>query len=73
MAGERFVVRVDGAEWCVAVLVAVAGLAVAAAQDTRQVKEPAIPSSCVQLSAQLRAMSDKVAEADESKLDTARI
>lgn len=77
MAGERFVVRVDGAEWCVAVLVAVAGLAVAAAtavaQDTRQVKEPTIPSSCVQLSAQLRAMSDKVAEADESKLDTARI
>ncbi len=45
----------------------------ARAQDTRQVTEPKIPSSCVQLSAQLRAMSDKLAEEDESKLDTARI
>ena len=35
--------------------------------------EPKIPASCVQLPAQLRAVSDKLAEADESKLDTARI
>jgi len=45
----------------------------ATAQDTRQVGEPTIPASCVQLPAQLRAVSDKLAEADESKLDTARI
>jgi polygalacturonase len=43
------------------------------AQDTRQVTEPKIPASCVQLSAQLRSVSDKLAEADESKLDTTRI
>jgi polygalacturonase len=46
---------------------------VAKAQDTRQVTEPKIPLSCTQLSAQLRAVSDKLAEADEGKLDTARI
>jgi polygalacturonase len=43
------------------------------AQDTRQVTEPKIPASCVQLSAQLRSVSDKIADADEGKLDTARI
>jgi polygalacturonase len=43
------------------------------AQDTRQVNEPKIPASCTQLPAQLRATGDKLAEADESKLDTARI
>jgi polygalacturonase len=43
------------------------------AQDTRQVTEPKIPASCTQLPAQLRATGDKLAEADESKLDTARI
>jgi polygalacturonase len=43
------------------------------AQDTRQVAEPTIPPSCVQLPAQLHAISDKLVEADESKLDTARI
>jgi polygalacturonase len=43
------------------------------AQDTRHVTEPNIPPSCVQLSAQLRAVSDKLADADEGKLDTARI
>ncbi|MEI9978977.1 MAG: glycosyl hydrolase family 28 protein [Edaphobacter sp.] len=45
----------------------------AVAQDTRQVAEPTIPTSCVQLPAQLRAVSDKLAEADEHRLDTARI
>jgi polygalacturonase len=45
----------------------------ATAQDTRQVTEPKIPASCVQLPAQLRAVSDKLAESDERKLDTARI
>ncbi len=45
----------------------------ASAQDTRTVTEPKIPASCVQLSAQLRAMDDKLAEADERKLDTDRI
>jgi polygalacturonase len=43
------------------------------AQDTRQVTEPTIPASCAQLPAQLRAVSDKLADADEGKLDTARI
>ena len=43
----------------------------AAAQDTRQVTEPKIPPSCVKLPAQLRAVEDKIAEADEGKLDTA--
>ena len=45
----------------------------AAAQDTRQVTEPKIPASCVQLPAKLMAVGDKLAEADERKLDTARI
>ena len=35
--------------------------------------EPKIPAACVQLDAQLVAVSDKVAEADEQKLDTDRI
>ncbi|SNT30294.1 polygalacturonase [Granulicella rosea] len=43
------------------------------AQDTRHVEEPKIPASCVQLSAKLQAVKDKVAEADEHKLDTERI
>jgi polygalacturonase len=56
---------------CVATVALLSTAAVA--QDTRQVTEPKIPASCVQLPAQLRAVSDKIAEADESKLDTARI
>jgi len=56
------------------ILIAMLSMTIAAmAQDTRQVIEPKIPASCVQLSAQLRAMSDKIDAADESKLDTARI
>ena len=43
------------------------------AQDTRQVVEPTIPPLCVQLEAKLKAIDDKVAPADESKLDTERI
>ena len=42
-------------------------------QDTRQVVEPKIPASCVHLPAQLQATADKLDEADERKLDTARI
>lgn len=42
-------------------------------QDTRTVREPRIPSTCVKLEAALRATNDKLSEADESKLDTARI
>jgi len=42
-------------------------------QDTRVVKEPVIPPSCVQLPAMLRSVGDKVASADEQKLDTERI
>ncbi len=56
------------AGWVVAGVVGVAG-----AQDTRQVTEPKIPSSCVQLPAQLRSVDAKLDGADERKLDTARI
>ncbi len=45
----------------------------AAAQDTRQVTEPRIPSSCTKLEARLHAIDNKLAEADEQKLDTERI
>jgi polygalacturonase len=59
-----------GAECVLVALIAGGRLA---AQDTRQVPEPVIPASCVQLTAQLRAVRDQVAPSDESKLDTARI
>ena len=59
------------------ILAGLAGLAmvvvVAGAQDTRTVTEPVIPPSCVQLPAKLRGVADRLAEADEQKLDTARI
>jgi polygalacturonase len=45
----------------------------ARAQDTRQVTEPKIPESCVQLPAQLRATDNMLDPNDEGKLDTARI
>ena len=45
----------------------------AVAQDTRQVTEPKIPDSCVQLPAQLRATHSMINPADEGKLDTERI
>jgi len=70
---ERWIaMRRRGAEWlAVVALLGVAGML--EAQDTRQVTEPKIPQSCTQLAAQLRAVSDKLTEADEGKLDTARI
>jgi polygalacturonase len=45
------------------------------AQDTRNVTEPVIPQSCAVLKAALTAVDGNktIAEADESKLDTARI
>ncbi|WP_255462319.1 glycosyl hydrolase family 28 protein [Granulicella sp. WH15] len=55
------------------VLSMVAGAGFAVAQDTRQVAEPKIPASCVQLSASLRTAGGKIAEADERRLDTDRI
>jgi len=42
-------------------------------QDTREVKEPVIPPSCVQLPAMLQSVNSKVDRTDEQKLDTARI
>jgi polygalacturonase len=66
--------HVLAAQWCAVVCLLLSGLAgTASGQDTRQVTEPKIPASCVQLPAQLRAVSDKLAESDESKLDTVRI
>lgn len=61
-----------GLEW-LAVIVLFATPKIMQAQDTRQVTEPTIPQSCTQLTAQLRAVSEKLAETDERKLDTARI
>jgi len=44
-----------------------------AAQDTRTVTEPTIPSACVTLKAQLAAPHGILSDADERKLDTDRI
>src|SRR5262249_48636361 len=43
------------------------------AQDTRHVGEPVIPPACTTLNAQLTVSSNKLSDADEKKLDTARI
>jgi polygalacturonase len=48
-------------------------VSMASAQDTRTVTEPKIPASCVQLTARLQAVDDKLDAADERKLDTDRI
>ncbi len=45
----------------------------AAAQDTRTVVEPVIPSVCVTLTAELAAKRGKLAERDENRLDTQRL
>jgi len=43
------------------------------AQDTRQVTEPRIPVACAMLDAAIAARHGVIADADERKLDTARI
>jgi polygalacturonase len=68
MAGRRF-----RAPLCVAFAGIVLIGRTVGAQDTRQVAEPKIPASCVQLSAQLRAINARLTEDDEGKLDTGRI
>src|SRR5258705_7602254 len=74
MMWNRFGVRVDEANSLIVMAVLLFPIAATVrAQDTRQVIEPKIPASCMQLPAQLRAMGDKLAEGDEGKLDTARI
>jgi polygalacturonase len=50
-----------------------AALPLAYAQDTRHVTEPTIPATCTALEARLTAKGATIAEADEDKLDTARI
>jgi polygalacturonase len=66
--------RVDKMSWLNVTAMLLATVATTVnAQDTRQVTEPKIPASCTQLPAQLRAVGDKLAEEDDSKLDTARI
>ena len=60
------------------ILLTAAGLVVvvaAHAQDTRTVTEPVIPPACATITAALSATENgrTIAEADESKLDTARI
>ena len=71
MGFELRFVRVLAAAGAVAVL-SLAGV-MAEGQDARQVTEPKIPAACEQLKAQIVAVSDKVAETDEQKLDTDRI
>ena len=44
-----------------------------AAQDTRTVTEPVLPPICATLDAQLQTSGHTLTEADESRLDTARI
>jgi polygalacturonase len=78
MLWNRIGGRVDEKRWLITIamvlpLMLAATATSVVAQDTRQVTEPKIPVSCTQLPAQLRAAGDKLAEADESKLDTARI
>jgi polygalacturonase len=74
MSWKRMGVQVGEVRWLAVIAVLVFLMPVMVlAQDTRQVTEPKIPTSCTQLPAQLRAIGDKLAEADESKLDTARI
>ena len=75
MRFEARFVRVWAVAGAAAVLLLVG--TVAEGQDTRQVTEPKIPAACEQLKAQIVAVADKtgdkVAEADEQKLDTDRI
>jgi polygalacturonase len=52
---------------------AMAAIATARAQDTRDVKEPAIPAACVKLDAQIAAAGETLKDADERRPDTARI
>jgi polygalacturonase len=56
-------------------LIAAAFAAMASAQDTRHVIEPAFPKSCAVVNAQVASVDGgkTVGEADEAKLDTARI
>ncbi len=73
MMRNRIGLRVDEMRWLIVIAMLFTIATTVIAQDTRQVTEPKIPASCTQLPAQLRAMDDKLAEADESKLDTTRI
>src|SRR5258707_10422152 len=74
MSWNRIGVRADEMRWLIVIAMLLSTIvATVKAQDTRQVDEPKIPASCTQLPAQLRAIGDKIAEADESKLDTVRI
>src|SRR5260370_35869819 len=74
MMWNRIVVRVDEMRWLIVIAMLLFPIAATVmAQERRQVTEPKIPASCTQLLAQLRAVGDKLAEADDSKLDTARI
>jgi polygalacturonase len=58
-----------------ALMLAALSLCAARAQDTRNVSEPKFPASCAVLPAQLTAIDGNktLADADEAKLDTARI
>jgi polygalacturonase len=64
--------------WAVAVGLGISLGVSATAQDTRDVREPVLPQTCVKLEAKLVASGDSLAgarlgEADESKPDTERI
>jgi polygalacturonase len=57
----------------VAAVVSASCGALAYAQDGRSITEPRIPQSCITLTASLHSSDGKLAEADETKLDTQRI
>jgi polygalacturonase len=74
MIGNGTSVWAGRVSWRVVIAMLLSAIAMTAtAQDTRQVTEPKIPASCVQLAAQLRSVSAKLAEEDEGKSDTMRI
>ena len=70
MSGPSTSNRVRASFAIIALLCAVKGLS---GQDRRTVTEPSIPPACVTLNAQLTSRHGSLADADEPKLDTARI
>jgi polygalacturonase len=58
---------------CFACLLCFVSTRTAIAQDARHVTEPIVPPACAKLDAQLTSHTGALDEADETKLDTARI
>src|SRR5258707_10303508 len=74
MMRNRIGLRVDEMRGLIVIAMLLFPIAVTVtAQDTRRGAESKTPAACAELPEELRAVSDKLAEADESKLDTALI